>query len=89
VKKAETIIASSAKVNSYLSLEDLAHTVDVSVASKYGDDLTQFTQVMAEEMHSTFDALKQDLGSSLPRQVRTVVQQIKGEVQGKRWRVHL
>jgi predicted DNA-binding ArsR family transcriptional regulator len=89
VKKAETTTASSAKVNSYLSLEDLAHTVDVSVASKYGDDLTQFTQVMAEEMHSTLDALKQDLGSSLPRQVRTVVQQIKDEVQGKRWRVHL
>jgi hypothetical protein len=75
---------SGAKVNSYLSPEDRAQMVDGSVASKYGDDLTQFTRVMAEDLRSTFDALKQDLSSSLPRQVRTIVQQINGEVQEKR-----
>jgi hypothetical protein len=76
--------ASGAKVNSALNPEDLAHMVDVSVASKYGDDLTQLTWVMVEDLRSTFDALKQDLSSSLPRQVRAVVQQINGEAQGKR-----
>jgi hypothetical protein len=84
IKKPDTATASGAKVNSYLSLEDLAHMVDVSVASTYGDDLTQFTPVMAEDLRSTFDALKQDLSSSLPRQVITIVQQISGEVHGKR-----
>jgi hypothetical protein len=39
---------------------------------------------MAEDLRSTFDALKQDLSSSLPRQVGAIVQQINGEAQGKR-----
>jgi hypothetical protein len=32
--------ASGAKVNSSLNPEDLAYMVDLSVASKYGDDMT-------------------------------------------------
>jgi hypothetical protein len=84
IKKADTATASGAKVNSSLNPEDLVHMVDVSLAGKYGDDLTQFTRVMAEELCSTFDVLKQDLSSSLPRQVRAIVQQINGEAQGKR-----
>jgi hypothetical protein len=43
----------SAKVNAQLCPEDLVHMVDVSVASKYGTDLTQFTRVVAEDMHNT------------------------------------
>jgi shikimate kinase len=39
IKKTDTTSASGTKVNSALSPEDLAHMVDVSVASKYGDDL--------------------------------------------------
>jgi hypothetical protein len=38
---------------------------------------------MDKDLRSTFDVLKQDLSSSLPRQVRAVVQLIYGEVQGK------
>jgi hypothetical protein len=38
---------------------------------------------MAEDMLNTFDALKQDLNSSLPRQIRVVVQQVNEEAQGK------
>jgi hypothetical protein len=67
VKKADTATASGSKVNSHLSTEDFAPIVDISVASKRGEDLTQFTRVMAEDMRKTFDALKQDLSSSLPR----------------------
>jgi hypothetical protein len=67
VKKLDTVAASSAKVNSHLSPEELRHMVDVSVASKYGADLTQFTRVMAEDMRNTFDTLKQDLNAILPR----------------------
>jgi hypothetical protein len=43
IKKTDTATAFGSKVNSHLSLEDLAHMVDMSVASKYGDDLAQFT----------------------------------------------
>jgi hypothetical protein len=84
VKKLDMMATSSTKVNSHLNQEYLGHMVDVSVASKYGADLTQFTQVMAKDMRNTFDTLKQDLNASLPRQVRALVQQIKSEAQGKR-----
>jgi HPt (histidine-containing phosphotransfer) domain-containing protein len=79
VKKSGTTAASGTKVNSHLSLEDLVHMVDVSIASKYGADLTQFTCVVAEDMRHMLNTFKQDLNSSLPRQVRALVQQINGE----------
>jgi hypothetical protein len=83
VKKGDTTTASSAKVNSYLSPEDLSHMVDVLISSKYGEDLTHLTRVMADAMRNMLDALRQDLNGSLPRQVRSMVQQINGETQGK------
>jgi hypothetical protein len=67
IKKTDTTTTSGAKVNSSLNPEELAHMVDVWEASKYGDDLTQLTRVMAKDLCSTFDALKQDLSTSLPR----------------------
>jgi hypothetical protein len=39
-----------AKVDSPLSPEELVQLVDVSVMSKYGADLTQFTCGIAEDM---------------------------------------
>jgi hypothetical protein len=64
--------------------EDLVQLLDVSVAGKYDADLTLFTRVVTEDMHSMLDSFKQDLNSSLPRQVRALVQQIQGEDPGKR-----
>jgi hypothetical protein len=84
VKKADPTAASSTKVNSSsLSPEDLIQLVDVSVTSKYDADLTQFMRVVAEDMRNTLDTFKTDLINSLTRQVRSVVQQIQGEAQGK------
>jgi hypothetical protein len=83
IKKAETMVMIDAKVNAQLSPKDLVHMVDVSVASKYVADLTQFTRVVVEDMRSTLDAFKTDMNSSLPRQVRSIVQQIGSEAQGK------
>jgi hypothetical protein len=40
IKKADTVMTSGTKVDSPLSPEDLVHMVDVSVALKYGADLT-------------------------------------------------
>jgi hypothetical protein len=56
IKKTDSAIASGAKVNSSLNPKELAHMVDVWVTSKYGDDLTQLTWVMVEDLCSTFDA---------------------------------
>lgn len=74
VKKADTTAVTDAKVNAQLNPKELIHMVDVSIASKYGANLTQFTHVVAEDMHSTLDAFKNYLNSSLPRQVRSIVQ---------------
>jgi hypothetical protein len=45
-------VTAGAKVNAQLSPEDLIHMVDVSIASKYAADLTQFTWVMEDDMRS-------------------------------------
>jgi hypothetical protein len=79
MKKADMAMAAIPKVNASLSPEYLVHMVDLSVASKYRADITQFTRVVAENMRSTLVAFKQDLNSCLPKQVRVVVQQLNGE----------
>jgi hypothetical protein len=67
VKKSDTVAMTNAKVNAQLSPENLVHMVDVSVASKYGADLTQFMRVVAEDMRNTLEAFKTDLNNILPR----------------------
>jgi hypothetical protein len=57
--------------------------MDIAVASKYGNDLTNFTRTITEEVRSTLDTFKTDLQNTLPQQIRSVVQQVHGESQGK------
>jgi hypothetical protein len=57
--------------------------LDVAVASKHCNDLTNFTRTITEEVRSTLDTFKTDLQNTLPRQIRLVVQQVQGESQGK------
>jgi hypothetical protein len=80
------VAVASAKVNAQLSPDDLIHMVDISVASKYGADLTQFTHVVAEDIRNTLDTFKADLSSSFPRQVRSIVQQIGGRLKENVWK---
>jgi hypothetical protein len=57
--------------------------MDVAVASKYENDLMNFTRTIIEEVRSTLDTFKTDLQNTLPRQIRSVVQQAQGESQDK------
>jgi hypothetical protein len=57
--------------------------MNVAVGIKYGNDLTNFTHTITEEVCSTLDTFKTDLQNTLPRQIRSVVQQVNGESQGK------
>jgi hypothetical protein len=57
--------------------------MDVVVASKYGNNLTNFTHIITEEVRSTLDTFKTDLQNTLPWQIRSIVQQVHGESQGK------
>jgi hypothetical protein len=58
IKEAYMAAASTPKVNSSLRPEDLAQLVDVSVASKYSADLTQFMRLVTEDMRNTLETFK-------------------------------
>jgi hypothetical protein len=59
-----------------LAPKELVKFMDVAVASKNGNDLTNFTRTINEEVHSTLDTFKTDLQNMLPQQIRSVVQQV-------------
>jgi hypothetical protein len=71
-----TTMTTAPTVTSNLTPEELVKLVDVSVTSKYIADLTQFTHIIADDMRNTIETFKADLHNTLPRQVRSVVQQI-------------
>jgi hypothetical protein len=73
-----TTMTTTPPVTSNLTPEDLVKLVDVSVASKYGADLTKFTRIIVDDMRNTLESFKTDLHNTLPRQVISVVQQIQG-----------
>jgi hypothetical protein len=56
---------------------ELVKYMDVAVASKYGNNLMNFIHTITEEVHSTLDTFKTDLQNTLPRQIRSVVQQVR------------
>jgi hypothetical protein len=74
-----TIAAATDTVIPNLTPEELVKFMDVAVASKYRNDLTNFTHIITEEVRSTIDTFKIDLQKMLPRQIRSVVQQVHGE----------
>jgi hypothetical protein len=57
--------------------------MDVTVASKYGNILSNLTCIIIDDVHSTIENFKTDLQNALPRQIRSAVQQAQGEAQGK------
>jgi hypothetical protein len=84
VQKADTAKATSSEVNpSSLTPEDLVHLVDVSVASKYGADLAQLTHALAENVRHTLESFRQDMDDNLPRQIKNIVKEVVGVMQGK------
>jgi hypothetical protein len=76
-------MATTSTVTPNMTLEELVKFMDVAVASKYGNDLSNFTHVITDDVRSTLESFKTDLQNTLPRQIRSVVQQVQGEAQGK------
>jgi hypothetical protein len=66
-----------------LTPEELVKFIGVAVASKYGNDLMNFTHTITKEVCSTLDTFKTNLQNTLPQQIRSMVQQVQGESQGK------
>jgi hypothetical protein len=78
-----TTVTTTHTVIPNLTPKELVKFMDVAIASKYGNDLTNFTCTITKEVRSTLDTFKIGLQNMLPRQIRSVVQQVHGESQGK------
>jgi hypothetical protein len=74
-----TTATATPTVTPNLTPEELVKFMDVAVASKYGNNLTNITHTITEEVRSTLDTFKTDLQNTLPQQIRSVVQQVHGE----------
>jgi hypothetical protein len=74
-----TTATATPTVTPSLTPEELVKFMDVEVASKYGNDIMNFSRTITEEVHSTLDTFNTDLQNTLPRQIRMVVQQVHGE----------
>jgi hypothetical protein len=78
-----TTATTTSMVTPNLTPEELVKFMHVAVASKYGNELTNFTHTITKGVCSTLDTFKTDLQNMLPRQIRLVVQQVQGESQDK------
>jgi hypothetical protein len=56
--------------------EELVMFMDVVVASKYDNDLSNLMRVITDDVRSTLEGFKTDLQNSLFWQIRSVVQQV-------------
>jgi hypothetical protein len=61
-----TMTTATSMITPNLTPEELVKFMDVAVASKYGNDLSNFTHTITEEVHNTLDTFKSDLQNMLP-----------------------
>jgi hypothetical protein len=61
-----TMATATSMVTPNLTPEELVKIMDVAVASNYGNDLTNFTRTITEEVCSTLYTFKTDLQNTLP-----------------------
>jgi hypothetical protein len=76
-------MVTASTVTPNMTPKELVKFMDVAVASKYGNDLSNLTHVITDDVCNTLERFKTDLQNTLPRQIRSVMQQVQGEVQGK------
>jgi hypothetical protein len=62
-----TTATATSTVTPNLTPEELVKLMDVAVASKYGNDLTNFTHTITGEVRSTLDTFKTYLQNRFPR----------------------
>jgi hypothetical protein len=71
--------ATTSTVTPNMTPEELVKFMDVAVASKCGNDLSNLTHGITDDVHSMLESFKTDLQNTLLRQIRSVVQQVQGE----------
>jgi hypothetical protein len=78
-----TMATATPTVTPNLTPKELVKFMDGAVASKFGNNPMNFNRTITKEVHSTINTFKTDLQNNLPRQIRSVVQDVLGESQGK------
>jgi hypothetical protein len=68
-----TTATTASTVTPNMTPKELVKFMDVAVASKYGNDLSNLTCVITDDVRSTLESFKTDLQNTLPRQIRSVV----------------
>jgi hypothetical protein len=68
-----TTVTATSTVIPNLTPEELVKFMDIAVASKYRNDLTNFTHTITQEVRSTLDTFKTNLHNTLPHRIKTVV----------------
>jgi hypothetical protein len=68
-----TTMAMTSTIIPNLTPEELVKFIDVVVASKYSNDLSNFTRVITDDARSTLESFKTDLQNTLPKQIKSVV----------------
>jgi hypothetical protein len=82
IKKAARTIMTTApttttsKLTPNMTPEELVKFIDVVVASKNGNNLSNVTRVITDDVRSTLESYKTDQQNNLPRQLRLVVQEV-------------
>jgi hypothetical protein len=74
-----TTTATASTVTPNMTPEELVKFMDIAVASKYVNDVSNLTRVITDDVRSTLDSFETDRQNTLPRQIRLVVQQVQGE----------
>jgi hypothetical protein len=69
-----TTTTATSTITPNLTPKELVKFMEVAVASKYRNNLMNFTHTMTEDVRSTLDTFKTDLQNTLPRQIISVVQ---------------
>jgi hypothetical protein len=64
-----TMATATPTVNPNLTPKELVKFMDVAAASKYENDLINFTHTITEEVRSTLDTFKTDLQNTLPHKL--------------------
>jgi hypothetical protein len=72
-------MAVTSTVTPNMTPEELVKFMDVAVASNYDNNLSNMMHVITYDVRSTLESFKTDLQNVLPRQIRSVVQQVQGE----------
>jgi hypothetical protein len=78
-----TTATATPTVTPNLTPKELVKFMAIEVASKYRNDLMNFTHTITKEVHCTLDTFKTNLQNTFPQQIRLVVQQVQGESQDK------